>query len=478
MSRSVGIAGIVLAACGLAVAGANPAPASVKPEAAAARRLAAIRTDALQLRAFLREMPKGGDLHSHLSGAVYAESYLRWAAADRLCFATVTMSIVACNGASGQISASDVVQNTALYSQAIDAMSMRNWNREVNGHDHFFATFAKFGPASSKTGEMLAEVTARAASEHVSYLELMLTPDGTPAALGRSTAWEPDLARMRERLLAAGLRDTVTSQARERLNAAEARQRELLRCGTPDADRGCDVSVRYIAQVGRAQPREIVFAQMLAWFELVGVEPRVVSLNLVQPEDDPIAVRDFMLHMSMLDFLHRLYPRVPIALHAGELSDGMVPPEALRFHVRQSVDQGHASRIGHGASIMSEDRPFALLQELAAKKVLVEVALSSNEQILNGRGRQQHPLALLLKHHVPVALVTDDMGVSRSSHTTEFAKAVEDHGLDYRALKSMVRNSLEYAFADAATKTTLKANLEAALAAFEKAQAASIRNPQ
>jgi adenosine deaminase len=479
MSRSVGIAAIILAACGLAAAGANPAPASVKPEAAAARRLAAIRTDALQLRAFLREMPKGGDLHSHLSGAVYAESYLRWAAADRLCFATATMSIVACNGASGQMSASDVVQNTALYSQAIDAMSMRNWNRELNGHDHFFATFAKFGPASSKTGEMLAEVTARAASEHVSYLELMLTPDGSPAALGRSTAWEPDLARMRERLLAAGLRDAVTSQARERLNAAEARQRELLRCGTPDADRGCGVTVRYIAQVGRAQPREIVFAQMLAWFELVGVEPRVVSLNLVQPEDDPIAVRDFMLHMSMLDFLHGLYPRVPIALHAGELSDGMVPPEALRFHVRQSVDKGHASRIGHGASIMSEDRPFALLQELAAKKVLVEVALSSNEQILNGRGqRQQHPLALLLKHRVPVALVTDDMGVSRSSHTTEFAKAVEDHGLDYRALKSMVRNSLEYAFADAATKTTLQANLEAALAAFEKAQAAAIRNPQ
>ena len=26
-------------------------------------------------------MPKGGDLHSHLSGAVYAESYIQWAAA-------------------------------------------------------------------------------------------------------------------------------------------------------------------------------------------------------------------------------------------------------------------------------------------------------------------------------------------------------------------------------------------------------------
>src|SRR5262245_48368545 len=33
------------------------------------------------LRGFIQRMPKGGDLHNHLSGAVYAESYLAWAAA-------------------------------------------------------------------------------------------------------------------------------------------------------------------------------------------------------------------------------------------------------------------------------------------------------------------------------------------------------------------------------------------------------------
>ncbi len=112
-------------------------------------------------------------------------------------------------------------------------------------------------------------------------------------------------------------------------------------------------------------------------FELVEADPRVVSLNLVQPEDDPIAVRDFSLHMSMLDYLHGQYPRVPIALHAGELADGLVPPEALRFHVRDSIRIGHARRIGHGAAVMYEDDPFGLLRELAEKQVLVEVALSS-----------------------------------------------------------------------------------------------------
>ena len=49
------------------------------PEAAAARAMEALRGSPPRLYAFLREMPKGSDLHSHLSGAVYAESYLRWA---------------------------------------------------------------------------------------------------------------------------------------------------------------------------------------------------------------------------------------------------------------------------------------------------------------------------------------------------------------------------------------------------------------
>jgi adenosine deaminase len=461
---------VALSTLALIAAAPLQAPRIGASEAVTVRKLAALRDHPLPLRAFLREMPKGGDLHAHLSGSIYAESYLRWAAEDKLCLSTAAMSIVVCDGTAGQLPAADVLENAALYNQAIDAMSMRNWNPMVNGHDHFFAAFGRFGPSSSRTGDMLAEVTSRAASDHVSYLELMMTPDGTPAAVGRSTGWDPDLPRLRERLLATGLRDTVVTQVGRRLDAAEKRRRQLLRCGTPDADAGCAVTVRYIAQVGRTAPREAVFAQMLAWFELVALEPRVVSLNLVQPEDHPTALRDFTLHMAMLDFLHRLYPRVPIALHAGELADGLVPPDALRFHVRQSVEVGHASRVGHGTSIMSEDRPFALLRELAAKNVLVEVALSSSEQILRGTGKK-HPLALLLRHRVPVALVTDDMGVSRSTHTQEFAKAVEDHGLDYPTLKQMVRNSIEYSFVDPATKANLKTDLEAALKAFERQQA-------
>src|SRR5262245_60262372 len=315
---------------------------------------------------------------------------------------------------------------------------------------------------------MLAALTSRSAADNVSYLELMLTPDGGASARIGPTVQPTDLPRWREQLLAAGLRDRVVSATKERLDAAEARRREVQRCGTPDADAGCAVTVRYVAQVGRAAAPQVVFAQVVAWFELIaGAEPRVVSLNLVQPEDDPTAVRDFALHMQMLDYLHRTYPAVPITLHAGELTGGLVPPPALSSHIRDSVRLGHAKRIGHGAGIIFEREPLALLRELAQKKVLIEVALSSNDPILGVRGRQ-HPLRLDLRYGVPVAIVTDDMGVARSSHTQEFVKAVVEHGLDYVTLKRLIRNSIEYSFVDAATKKQLRANLERAFRVFEQ----------
>jgi len=96
----------------------------------------------------------------------------------------------------------------------------------------------------------------------------------------------------------------------------------------------------------------------------------------------------------------------------------------------------------------------------------VEIALTSNDTILGVRGAR-HPLRTYLQYGVPVALVTDDAGVARSSMTLEFRKAVEEQGLDYETLKTMVRNSLAFSFAEAPAKKTLQADLEAAFRRFE-----------
>jgi adenosine deaminase len=452
------------------VALASLAATAATPAARTARYFESIRRNPPLLLAFLTAMPKGGDLHNHLSGSIYAESYLRWAAEDNLCIVTQTMTIVggSCDAQAGRPPAGAVIQNAALYAQAIDAMSMRHWDPALNGHDHFFAAFGKFGPPSTRLGEMVAEVAARAAAEHVSYLELMVTTDGgLSIQKGAAAGWSDDLPRLRDRLLAAGFADVVSAST-SRLDQIEADARDVLRCATPQADAGCGVTVRYVWQVLRATPPENVFAQMLAGFEIASHDPRVVAVNLVQPEDAPIAVRDFALHMKMLAYLRTQYPRVPLTLHAGELTEGLVPPEALRSHVGESVRIAGARRIGHGTGIMYEDGAVGLLREMAARGVLVEVALTSGDLILGVRG-DRHPLRSYLQFGVPVALVTDDAGVSRSTMTLEYRKAVEEQHLDYPTLKQLARNSIDYSFADAATKKRLRADLDAAFISFERA---------
>jgi adenosine deaminase len=140
-----------------------------------------------------------------------------------------------------------------------------------------------------------------------------------------------------------------------------------------------------------------------------------------------------------------LYPRVPISLHAGELAPGLVPPEGLRFHIRQAVELGHAQRIGHGVDVMYEDDAPGLLKELAQKHVMVEINLSSNEGILGIKG-DEHPFPIYRAAHVPVALSTDDEGVSRIELTHEYVRAALDYNLTYQDLKQLARTGMEHNF--------------------------------
>ena len=416
------------------------------PEAKTARYFESIRRQPSLLMDFLRRMPKGGDLHNHLSGAVYAESFIRWAAEDGLCADRNTATLVGPPCDTSRPPASAAYRDAGLYSSLLDAFSMRGWNpARESGHDHFFATFGKFGAASgSHTAEMLAEIRSGAATENVQYLETMFNPDGGQAAkLGASLAWSDDLGKMREQLLAGGLPEIVAAASRS-LDQIEATESQELHCGTSQADPGCRVQARYIYQVARGLSKEMVFAQILAGFEMASRDPRVVGLNLVMAEDWPVPLHDFNAHMQMLDFLHGIYPKVHITLHAGELTRILAAPEDL-FHIRASIEHGHAERIGHGVDVMEEADPIALLREMARKKVLVEICLTSNDVILGVTGGR-HPLPVYLRFGVPVALATDDPGVSRSNMTHEYQRAVETYGLTYTQIKQIARASLTYSF--------------------------------
>jgi len=442
------LAAALLASCAVSERPSVTAGAGAGDEQRAARYMEEIRGSPPLLGAFLRRMPKGGDLHNHLSGAIYAESYIAWAAADGLCVSKKALALAPAPCAPPDyLPAAQVYRDGKLYGALIDALSMRGFVPGAeSAHDHFFAAFAKFAPAGERRGsDMLAEAAERAGEERVLYLELMASPGmGAARKIGAAAGWDDDLARMRDKMLAAGLGEILPAIARD-LDGVEAGMRQRLDCGSDAAKPGCAVTVRWLAQVIRTFPPEQVFAQSLLAFELAKAERRIVGFNLVAPEDDPIALRDYIRHMRILAFLGKLYPDVKLSLHAGELAPGLVAPEQLRFHIRAAIETAGARRIGHGVDVLYEADPWSLLKEMAERRIMVEINLTSNDLILGISG-DRHPFATYRRFGVPLALSTDDEGVSRGDLTQEYQRAALAYRLGYVELKTLARNSLEYAF--------------------------------
>ena len=144
-------------------------------------RFESIKGQPLKLRHFLSTMPKGGDLHSHLSGAIYAESYLAGAAQDDKCIDLSSLVLTSGPCESGEElkpvkefypgGPQDVDD---LLVRVVDALSVRDYNlRGLSGHQQFFSTFSRFYQASAgRLGDMLAEVTDRAARQNLSLIHI------------------------------------------------------------------------------------------------------------------------------------------------------------------------------------------------------------------------------------------------------------------------------------------------------------------
>jgi adenosine deaminase len=259
-------------------------------------------------------MPKGGDLHNHLSGAAYAEDFLAWADADGLCVTTGPLPAIATGpcDAPGKVSAKGLGKtNPALYGRAINSLSMRNYNAGADGalpsgHDQFFSTFGRFETVTDgNLPGLLAVARDYAAGDTVGYVETSVNPSAmadlvaqvAQHALGRRHGQGPGA-------LEPGL-PAMTAKARQEFDAAEAEADRRQGCLAQKPRTGpCAVVLGYQAFAVRILPPSVVFAQLTAAFALAQADPRFVGVNIVAPEDDPTALADYALHMRMLQFLH------------------------------------------------------------------------------------------------------------------------------------------------------------------------------
>jgi adenosine deaminase len=433
----------------------------------------AAREDRTALRAFLHRMPKGGDLHTHLGGAVYAERFIAWAAEQGLCvdLRNIVLAKPQCDGA-GAVPVSDAMRDQALYNRMVDAFSMR-WFLPTpavpTGHDEFFAAFEKFDTVSgSQFVDMTVDQLKLYDSQNVQYVEFMVSswcPNDRERFVKAVSEMTDDASKLKA-LQASGLGDCVAA-TRNGMTVAIGKVTTALACDARNAQPGCGVTFRYILQINRNNSPDEVFVRTAIAAALIRAEARIVALNFVGPEDNFVARRDYTRHMQIIRFLAN---DVAVALHAGELWLGLVPPPDLTFHIREAIEIAGARRIGHGVTLAFERDMEGLIAEMRARPVVVEINLTSNDLILGVRGKD-HPLPAYLAAGVPVVLSSDDAGISRIDLTNEYVRAARDYGLGYRTLKAIARNALIYAFLDEGQKRDELKRFDRACAEFERSVA-------
>ena len=209
-----------------------------------------------------------------------------------------------------------------------------------------------------------------------------------------------------------------------------------------------------------------VFADLFSGYIASMRSPLIVGVNIVAPENNAVALSDYTLHMRMYNYLKNKYPEVNRALHAGELTLGMVRPKDLLFHIREAREIADAQRIGHGVDISYETRPVELLEDLKENAV-IEINLTSNSFIL-GVEKNNHPFLIYSKYNVPMVIATDDSGVSRNNLANEFLLLSTRYKPSYKQLKQYVYNSIQYSFLPNYQKVIVAKRVDNSFALFEK----------
>lgn len=140
---------------------------------------------------------------------------------------------------------------------------------------------------------------------------------------------------------------------------------------------------------------------------------------------------------------------LPITIHAGEGFGAA--------SIRQAVEHGHASRIGHGTRLIEDPE---LLTRVRDAGIALEICLTSNVQTRAVASYARHPLRTYFDAGLKVCLCTDNRLMSGVTLTREYEHARDHLGFDGAELDAIARNGFEAAYAPEGVKAELLAELE------------------
>ena len=150
--------------------------------------------------------------------------------------------------------------------------------------------------------------------------------------------------------------------------------------------------------------------------------------------------------------------------HAGETTGPST--------VWDAIETLGAQRIEHGISAAQDED---LMAYLAENDITLDVCPSSNVALKVVDDLASHPLPTLVAAGVPVSIGTDDPPMFGTTLNREYAVAADLLGLDEAGLARLARAGVDGAFADEATKTALRGEVDAYVAEWTGTSGQDVR---
>jgi adenosine deaminase CECR1 len=400
-----------------------------------------------QLYQILFDLPKGGDLHNHGGLASYAETWFALATdpahAHGNKFYTLTR-FANCPGDNDALPRFYTVQRStweklpACFKSQYEAMNdltpaqRAEWisslklDKPGEGRNEFFELIVRrFGELSKDpylASDVMVENMRLFGLEHVRYIETQLVPAGFLDREGNPMP--PDEVA---RIFAARM-----SEPDAKATGVTIRFQSVVIRFLPNAEKKVEDAYDFVSR-----HRD--------WW---------VGINMAGREDNEkgYALRFLDVYRKM----RRTYSGIGLSIHGGEVD---LPGR----QVHDTLLLG-ATRIGHGLNLITDPDTMLVMRN---GKALIEINLISNRVLEYFPDLNKHPFPEYLRFGIPVCLNTDDRGSWDSNMTDEYFTAVTTFNLTWNELTQMARNSLQYAFADEATKQKMQRDYESELSTFE-----------
>ena len=369
--------------------------------------LNSIRKNQAALRHFFNIMPKGGDVHNHLTGSAYAETYFELAAKKGMYVNLETGRLYTQKPIEVEtIRLSKDMDDLHNHRMAlIDKWSIRNfqpYKYPLGPDEYFFGTFGLLAALTSDVNNLahlMNELKVRAYKERVQYLEVM----ASSPSVGQYCLLSEDDYKKYDKDLKEYVKENNISELISTLQTildkfSDEKNEEATKCVNDYLDsiytldelsrngKFSDVLCRYQGYASRGGEPIKVFAQLYVVHKACIKDERklLVGCNIVAAENGEKSMLYYRSHMEMFALLAEKFKSVPTSLHAGELTMGLVRPEHLKYHITQAVDICKAHRIGHGVDISFESWDVLLdgcsidiLGVMRDKAIPVEINLTS-----------------------------------------------------------------------------------------------------